>query len=129
MSGKSSVSSLDSKQPAVTIVQQTSIPTQNYDGTSGVLAGGGSLEFYEPIPEYEGRHRYDPLAEWTEKEEKQLVRRVIKTLPRILRLWIKRLTFNQNIARLQDMFLGLSYVLRPSAGSRKHRTSIIRRNA
>lgn len=83
MSGKSSVSSLDSKQPTVTIVQQTSIPTQNYDGTSGVLAAGGSLEFYEPIPEYEGRHRYDPLAEWTEKEEKQLVRRVIKTLPRI----------------------------------------------
>ncbi|KAF4772082.1 hypothetical protein HAV15_004913 [Penicillium sp. str.  len=76
MSGKSSVSSLDSKQPAVTIVQQTSTPTQNYDGTSGVLAGGGSLEFYEPIPEYEGRHRYDPLAEWTEKEEKQLVRRL-----------------------------------------------------
>ncbi|CAI7588344.1 unnamed protein product [Penicillium palitans] len=76
MSGKSSVSSLDSKQPAVTIVQETSVPTQNYDGTSGVLAGGGSLEFYEPIPEYEGRHRYDPLAEWTEKEEKQLVRRL-----------------------------------------------------
>ncbi|CAI7568714.1 unnamed protein product [Penicillium discolor] len=76
MSGKSSVSSLDSKQPVVTIVQQTSTPIQNYDGTSGVLAGGGSLEFYEPIPEYEGRHRYDPLAEWTEKEEKQLVRRL-----------------------------------------------------
>lgn len=129
MSGKSSVSSLDSKQPAVTIVQETSVPTQNYDGTSGVLAGGGSLEFYEPIPEYEGRHRYDPLAEWTEKEEKQLVRRVIKILPRVLILWMNRLTFEENIARLQNLFLGLSDVLCPPAGSGKYRTSVIRRNA
>ncbi|KAJ6127861.1 Major facilitator superfamily domain general substrate transporter [Penicillium samsonianum] len=75
MSSKSSLS-LDSKQPAVTIVQQTPIPTKKYDVTSGVLAAGGSLEFYEPIAEYEGKHRYDPLAEWTEKEEKLLVRRL-----------------------------------------------------
>lgn len=83
MSSKSSLS-LDSKQPAVTIVQQTPIPTKKYDLTSGVLAAGGSLEFYEPIAEYEGKHRYDPLAEWTEKEEKLLVRRVMKTVLRIL---------------------------------------------
>ncbi|KAL4985014.1 major facilitator superfamily domain-containing protein [Aspergillus falconensis] len=29
-----------------------------------------------PTPEYEGRHRYDPSAEWTEKEEKTLVRKL-----------------------------------------------------
>ncbi|CAI7591859.1 unnamed protein product [Penicillium glandicola] len=75
MSDKSSLS-LDSKQPAVTVFQQTTTPTNNYDVKSGVLATGGSLEFYEPIPEYEGKHRYDPLAEWTEKEEKTLVRRL-----------------------------------------------------
>jgi hypothetical protein len=80
MSGKSS-SSLESKQTSVTIVQETQVPAKNYNGTGGVLAEGGSLEFYEPIAEYEGRHRYDPLAEWTEKEEKLLVRRVIKTTP------------------------------------------------
>ena len=38
--------------------------------------GGGSLEAYEPIPEYEGRHRYDPKAQWTEEEEKKLVRKL-----------------------------------------------------
>ncbi|KAF6837829.1 phthalate transporter [Colletotrichum musicola] len=37
-----------------------------------VWAVGGSAQLYEPIPEYEGRHRYDPTAEWSEKEEKKL---------------------------------------------------------
>lgn len=40
------------------------------------FVGGGSLEAYEPIPEYEGRHRYDPKAQWTEEEEKKLVRKL-----------------------------------------------------
>lgn len=39
-------------------------------------AEGGSTRFYEPIPEYEGRHRWDPTAEWTPAEEKKLVRKV-----------------------------------------------------
>lgn len=39
-------------------------------------AEGGLTKFYEPIPEYEGRHRWDPTAEWTPAEEKKLVRRV-----------------------------------------------------
>lgn len=38
--------------------------------------GGGTLESYEPIAEYEGRHRYDPKAQWTEEEEKKLVRKL-----------------------------------------------------
>ncbi|KAJ5817341.1 Major facilitator superfamily domain general substrate transporter [Penicillium robsamsonii] len=75
MSGKSSLS-LESKQASVTIVQETPVPTKNYDVSNGVLAAGGSLEFYEPIDEYEGKHRYNPLAEWTEKEEKLLVRKL-----------------------------------------------------
>ncbi|RPA85531.1 MFS general substrate transporter [Ascobolus immersus RN42] len=33
-------------------------------------------QFYEPCAEYEGRHRFDPTAQWTEKEEKQLVRKL-----------------------------------------------------
>ncbi|KAJ5801719.1 uncharacterized protein N7518_003787 [Penicillium psychrosexuale] len=68
-----SLSSLDSKQP---IVQQTQVPTTKNAVKSEVLAAGGSVEFYEPIAEYEGKHRYDPLAEWTEKEEQLLVRRL-----------------------------------------------------
>jgi hypothetical protein len=32
--------------------------------------------FYKPIPEYEGIHRWDPDFEWTEAEEKAVVRKV-----------------------------------------------------
>lgn len=48
-------------------------------GDGGVWAAGASTRHYEPIPEYEGLHRWDPKAEWTEKEEKKLVRRVCAT--------------------------------------------------
>ena len=48
-----------------------------HDGRGGVWAAGGSTRHYEPIPEYEGIHRWDPTAEWTEKEEKKLVTKVL----------------------------------------------------
>lgn len=32
--------------------------------------------YYKPIPEYEGIHRWDPAFEWTEAEEKAVVRKV-----------------------------------------------------
>lgn len=35
------------------------------------------LRFYKPIASYEGLHRWDPYFEWTPKEEKQLVRKVL----------------------------------------------------
>ena len=50
--------------------------TKRHQGNGNAFADGGATELYEPIPEYEGRHRYDPTAEWTEKEEKKLVRKV-----------------------------------------------------
>jgi hypothetical protein len=37
---------------------------------------GGANKFYEPIPEYEGRHRWDPKFEWEPAEEKKLIRKV-----------------------------------------------------
>ena len=37
-------------------------------------------KFIVPIDSYEGRHRFDPRAEWSEKEEKALVRRVWQLL-------------------------------------------------
>jgi hypothetical protein len=46
------------------------------ESDGGVYAVGGTLASYEPIEKYEGKHRYDPQFEWTEKEEKKLVRRV-----------------------------------------------------
>lgn len=50
--------------------------SNRHNATGDTFVTGASVEFYEPIPEYEGRHRYDPSAEWTEKEEKKLVRKV-----------------------------------------------------
>jgi hypothetical protein len=44
--------------------------------TGEVFAQGGEIQYYEPIAEYEGRHRYDPTAQWTKAEEKRLIRRV-----------------------------------------------------
>lgn len=32
--------------------------------------------FYKPIPEYEGAHRWDPDFEWTEQEERAVVKKV-----------------------------------------------------
>lgn len=46
-----------------------------------VFAEGGQSRFYEPIPEFEGRHRWDPRAEWTEDEEKRLIRKVSTYFP------------------------------------------------
>lgn len=41
-----------------------------------VYAAGGYTKHYAPIASYEGRHRWDPNAQWTDQEEKKLVRRV-----------------------------------------------------
>ena len=41
-----------------------------------VIADSQAAEFYEPIEKYEGRHRFDPNATWSEEEERKLVRRV-----------------------------------------------------
>lgn len=32
--------------------------------------------YSKPIPEYEGAHRWDPEFDWTEEEEKAIVRKV-----------------------------------------------------
>lgn len=37
--------------------------------------------YYKPIPEYEGYHRWDPEYEWTEEEEKAVVKKVCDILP------------------------------------------------
>lgn len=60
--------------PARTIVDQ---PTTSRNYAKGdTFVTGASAELYEPIAEYEGRHRYDPFAEWTDKEERRVVRKV-----------------------------------------------------
>jgi hypothetical protein len=47
-------------------------------GNAEAYADGGNSKYYEPIPEYEGFHRYDPNEQWSEQEEKKLIRRVRK---------------------------------------------------
>lgn len=41
-----------------------------------------AFDIYKPIEKYEGRHRFDPRATWSEAEEKKLVRRVSKSMSR-----------------------------------------------
>lgn len=41
-----------------------------------VFSDGRTADVYTPIEKYEGRHRFDPKATWTEEEEIALVRRV-----------------------------------------------------
>ncbi len=43
-----------------------------------------SLEdFYKPIAEYEGAHRYDPKFAWEQKEEKRVVRKIGKSFAKL----------------------------------------------
>lgn len=41
-----------------------------------VFSDSRAQDFYKPIEKYEGRHRFDMHATWSEDEEKNLVRRV-----------------------------------------------------
>ena len=55
--------------------KNTEIETgNNNDGT--VFSDSRVAEFYEPIEKYEGRHRFDPRATWSDEEERKLMRRV-----------------------------------------------------
>ena len=45
-------------------------------------ATNGSFEqFYKPVEEYEGRHRYDPHFHWKPADERQVVRKVRRRSP------------------------------------------------
>jgi hypothetical protein len=48
--------------------------TETADGT--VFDDSRTADIYAPIEKYEGAHRFDPKATWTEEEELSLVRRV-----------------------------------------------------
>ena len=48
--------------------------TETADGT--VFSDSRTADIYAPIEKYEGAHRFDPKATWTEEEELALVRRV-----------------------------------------------------
>lgn len=71
-----SASQKDSPEASVLESDQESQQTQGYgNGTFQVKEGH---EFYRPIDSYEGIHRWDPEFEWTEEEERKIVRKVKK---------------------------------------------------
>ncbi|CAI7677401.1 unnamed protein product [Penicillium manginii] len=49
--------------------------TRQIDGKSTFNSGAGH-HLYRPIDSYEGIHRWDPDFEWTENEEKRIVRKI-----------------------------------------------------
>ncbi|KAJ5765886.1 hypothetical protein N7520_005445 [Penicillium odoratum] len=53
---------------------QESQQVQVYDNATFQVQGGH--EFYRPIDSYEGIHRWDPEFEWTEEEERKIVRKI-----------------------------------------------------
>lgn len=72
-----SASQKDSPGASILESDQESQQTQGYDnGTFQVKEGH---EYYRPIDSYEGMHRWDPGFEWTEEEEKNIVRKVKKS--------------------------------------------------
>ncbi|KAJ5528374.1 hypothetical protein N7513_012533 [Penicillium frequentans] len=69
-----SASQKDSPGASILESDQESQQAQGYDnGTFQVKEGH---EYYRPIDSYEGMHRWDPGFEWTEEEEKNIVRKI-----------------------------------------------------
>lgn len=57
-----------------TVVTETGLFSRST--RNGTFENDSLNSFYEPIQEYEGRHRYDPDFEWDPKEEKRVVRKI-----------------------------------------------------
>ena len=48
----------------------------DYTADGNVFSDPKAIAIYEPIEKYEGRHRFDIHATWSDEEERNLVRRV-----------------------------------------------------
>lgn len=66
-------------------------------------------ELYKPIDSYEGRHRWDPYFEWSEKEEKKLVRKVCTPIRQLAPILIKP-------DRYPSLHIRMHHLLCPPAG-------------
>ncbi|OJJ99285.1 hypothetical protein ASPACDRAFT_1870407 [Aspergillus aculeatus ATCC 16872] len=72
----------DSKKSPVTAVASGSSTSSLEFAAVQRVKGGGAFDtsedprYYKPIPEYEGIHRWDPYFEWTEEEEKALIKKI-----------------------------------------------------
>lgn len=80
----------------------------------------GLEDAYVPIDTYEGRHRFDPNFQWTEQEEKKLVRKV-----RCFFLYVSLLDYTETYQdRSTYLQLGLLDVFRSSARPCQHCSGI-----
>lgn len=75
---------------------------QDREGTFDAVEGH---HFYRPIDSYEGLHRWDPEFEWTEDEEKKIVRKVILFFPKVVD------ECSANFVRLMLVFVHLHALL------------------
>ena len=64
---------IDTQIKTLQVGEPDSRPKYRDDGT---FENVGDVRYYKPMPEYEGLHRWDPEFEWTEQEEKKLVKKV-----------------------------------------------------
>ncbi|EAW21750.1 putative transporter [Aspergillus fischeri NRRL 181] len=64
IAGEASTSSLSSDEP------------RRYRDADAAFDTSEDPRYYKPIPTYEGIHRWDPDFEWTEEEEKRLIRKI-----------------------------------------------------
>lgn len=74
--GHSVVGKLEADTPSVTS-SQTSLEQVGVAKNGATWATSGlKNSHYRPVDEYEGAHRYDPAFNWSQEEEKKVVRKV-----------------------------------------------------
>lgn len=73
---KSSISEKDSQGISSQDESDKELQKTQYAGEGGTFDAGEGHQFYRPIDSYEGLHRWDPDFQWTEDEEKKIVRKV-----------------------------------------------------
>lgn len=73
---QTSQTSLDKQQHSLDKPDQHRDIEDENTADDSVFNNAKAFDIYKPIDKYEGRHRFDPRATWSEAEEKKLVRRV-----------------------------------------------------
>lgn len=73
---KSSISEKDSQGISSQDESDKELQKTQYAGEGGTFDAVEGHQFYRPIDSYEGLHRWDPDFQWTEDEEKKIVRKV-----------------------------------------------------
>ncbi|CAG8167715.1 unnamed protein product [Penicillium salamii] len=73
---KSSISEKDSQGVSSQDESDKELQKTQYSGEGGTFDAVEGHHFYRPIDSYEGLHRWDPDFEWTEDEEKKIVRKI-----------------------------------------------------